>query len=83
MLTVNEVATRLRVSPESVRRWARQGRLRAVKVGRQLRIPPTEVERILSAGLDSPWRAEAPPDDELPRYEAQREPARRTPRIIG
>jgi excisionase family DNA binding protein len=98
MLTVDEVAARLRVSRESVRRWARQGRLRAVHVGRQLRIPPEEVNRILSDGLDSPVtvsrRAEPPrqpepaPDDDPPatwsRYQACSEPGDlRGPRIIG
>jgi excisionase family DNA binding protein len=93
MLTVDEVAARLRVSPESVRRWARQGRLRAVHVGRQLRIPPEEVNRILSDGLDSPWapsrqRPDPPADEDSPatrpRYQAFSEPSeRRGPRIIG
>jgi excisionase family DNA binding protein len=60
MLTVIEVASRLRVSPESVRRWVRQGRLHGVKVGRQLRISPEEVNRILSDGLDGHSHTSAP-----------------------
>lgn len=32
------VATRLGISPETVRRWARQGRVRAVKIGDRWRV---------------------------------------------
>ena len=35
MLTVTEVARRIRRDPETVRRWIRSGRLRARKVGSQ------------------------------------------------
>lgn len=35
MLTVPEVAARLRCDPETVRRWIRSGRLRARKIGTQ------------------------------------------------
>jgi len=45
MLTTQEVAGWLRVSPRTVRCWAETGRLRAVKVGRQWRFRPSDVER--------------------------------------
>ena len=35
MLTVPEAARRLRRNPETVRRWIREGKLRASKVGTQ------------------------------------------------
>lgn len=56
-LNVNEVATRFRVSPRTVRRWLRQGLVRGIKLGAQdargrtgWRIPLSEVERIEATG---------------------------------
>ena len=52
LLTVTEVAERVRVSPELVRRWLREGRLRGVRLGGTRlgwRIPKSELERFLSA----------------------------------
>jgi len=52
LLTVPEVAERIRVSPELVRRWLRQGRLHGVRLGGTRlgwRIPEAEIERFLSA----------------------------------
>ncbi len=55
LLTVPEVAERIRVSPELVRRWLRQGRLRGVRLGGTRlgwRILDADLERFLvSAGL--------------------------------
>lgn len=42
-LTVEEVAKRLRVSPETVRMWIRTGELDAIDVGKYL-IYPTDLE---------------------------------------
>ena len=51
-LTVAETAERLRVTPQTVYRWCRSGRLRAVKIGKAWRIPADELERSLGlAGL--------------------------------
>jgi len=52
LLTVQEVAARLRVNPETVRRWLRQGRLQGALLGGDragYRIPAAEVERFLKA----------------------------------
>ena len=46
-LSANEVARRLSVTPLSVYRWARMGRLRPIRIGRLLRFPLEEVERFL------------------------------------
>ena len=56
-LTVAEVAVRLRVNPESVRRWLRQGRIRGVMFGGRrtgYRIPKGEVERFIQSGGEPP-----------------------------
>lgn len=39
LLTVDEAATRLRVSTWTVRRWAREGRIPVVRLGRTVRAP--------------------------------------------
>jgi excisionase family DNA binding protein len=50
VLTVSEVAERLRLGEETIRRWLRQGKLHGTKLGPTsagYRIPESEVERIL------------------------------------
>jgi excisionase family DNA binding protein len=50
LLTVNQVAERLKLHPETIRRWIREGRLHAIKlVGRDragFRIRESEVARL-------------------------------------
>ena len=55
ILTVPEVAERLRVQDETVRRWLRSGRLRGVLLSRRAgyRVPASEVRRLL--GLELGW----------------------------
>jgi excisionase family DNA binding protein len=53
LLTVPEVAERVRVSEATVREWLRSGRLKGTRPGGTRlgwRIPEAEVERFLSAG---------------------------------
>lgn len=55
LLTVTEVAERLRVNPETVRRWLRAKRLRGVLMGGKrsgYRIPESEVARLANEGPD-------------------------------
>jgi excisionase family DNA binding protein len=50
MLTVREVAERLRASEKTVRRWLKEGKLRGVRPGGTRlgwRIPEEEVARLL------------------------------------
>jgi excisionase family DNA binding protein len=56
LLTVPEVAQRLRVHPESVRRWLRQGRLRGGRLGGTklgYRVPEREVERFIRDAMET------------------------------
>ena len=51
LLTVREVAERLRSSPETVRRWLRQGKLRGFRPGGTklgYRVPEAELQRFLA-----------------------------------
>jgi excisionase family DNA binding protein len=45
--TVKEVADRLKVTRQAVYDWIRDGRLRAVKVGRRTRVPGSAVTEFL------------------------------------
>jgi excisionase family DNA binding protein len=45
-LTVREVAERLRLHPITVRRHIAAGRIRAVRIGRAVRVPEEEVRRL-------------------------------------
>jgi len=49
MLTVDEVATVLRIHRRSVQRWARAGQFATIRVGRSYRIPRTEILRWMCA----------------------------------
>jgi excisionase family DNA binding protein len=51
LLTVREVADRLRSSPETVRRWLRQGKLRGFRPGGTrlgYRVSESELQRFLA-----------------------------------
>lgn len=45
MLTTSEAAAKLDITPSLVRRYIRRGRLRAVKVGRDHLITPTDLRK--------------------------------------
>lgn len=50
LLTVEEVAGRLKCHPQTVRRWIWSGELRHVKVGGLVRVPEDAVERLIQGG---------------------------------
>jgi len=54
ILTVREAAARLKLNPETIRRWIKSGRIRAVSLGSDragFRIPESEIDRVLRGGL--------------------------------
>jgi excisionase family DNA binding protein len=82
-LSVGEVAARLQVSDETVRRWVREGQLASRRVGRQFRIYAQDVERFIAgapqsgdevAGVWDPGHRSRLPD---PEQERATEPADR------
>jgi excisionase family DNA binding protein len=58
LLTVREVADRLKIHPETVRTWLRAGRIHGTSIGgRRLgwRIPASEVQKLIAGGFsDTP-----------------------------
>ena len=57
LLTLKQAAGLLSCSPDAIRKWIFQGRLRAVKVGKLTRLRQEDIERVASEGL--PVRSQA------------------------
>jgi excisionase family DNA binding protein len=53
MLTVPEAARRAGRNPETIRRWIREGKLRAHKVGTQHVLEEADLAEVLGAGRDT------------------------------
>ena len=51
LIPVDIYAPQIQWHPESLRRACRQGRVNAVKIGREWRIPQAEAERIRQFGI--------------------------------
>lgn len=49
-LTIQVVSRSLNVSEQSLRLWIKQGKLKAIRVGRGVRIAKSELERFLQKG---------------------------------
>ncbi|MDA2924121.1 helix-turn-helix domain-containing protein [Acidobacteria bacterium AH-259-L09] len=49
-LTPQQFAKRLSISRWTVYAWLSEGRIESVKIGRLVRIPETELQRIISEG---------------------------------
>jgi excisionase family DNA binding protein len=56
LLTVKEVAEKLKLNKRTVHNWIDEGVIRAIKVkdGSAVRVPASEVERILNEVLETP-----------------------------
>ena len=50
LLTVYEFAKALNVTPACIRRWIMERKVVTVKLGRLVRIPPDEVQRLIQIG---------------------------------
>jgi excisionase family DNA binding protein len=64
LLTVRDVAERLRSSPETVRRWLRQGKLRGFRPGGTklgYRVSESELQRFIQQSQAN--QSESPPAD--------------------
>lgn len=51
LLSVPQFANALGVTPACIRRWILERKIATVKLGRLIRIPSAEVERMISSGL--------------------------------
>lgn len=51
LLSVPQFAAALGVTPACIRRWILERKITTVKLGRLIRIPSPEVERLVNSGL--------------------------------
>lgn len=51
LLSVQETAKRFDISVITIRRWIKEGKLQAVKLGRQWRIRDSEIKKIINDGI--------------------------------
>jgi excisionase family DNA binding protein len=51
LLSVPQMAERLGVTRACIRRWILERKITTVKLGRLIRIPASEVERLVTSGL--------------------------------
>lgn len=56
LLTVQEVADRMKVTPRTVGDWIRHDKLRAIKVGRDWRVSVKDLEAFANAHANIPAR---------------------------
>jgi len=56
LLTVGETARMLRASEDTVRRWLAEGLLKAIKIGREWRIPRESIMAHMKGGLEEQER---------------------------
>ena len=52
LYSIGEVAKLLGVSPITVRKWIKQGKIHAIKLGRKYAIPATEIDKIIDRGVN-------------------------------
>lgn len=50
LLTLTEAVEELHLSRWTLRRWIEQGRLRAVRLGKRVLVPASEVDRLVREG---------------------------------
>ena len=51
LLSIPQVAERLGITEAAVRRWVLLRKISVIKVGRLVRVPSTELDRLLADGL--------------------------------
>lgn len=51
LLSVPEFAALLGVTPACIRRWVLERKIATVKLGRLIRVPASEADRLISSGL--------------------------------
>jgi excisionase family DNA binding protein len=57
LLTLAEFAGELRLSPHTIRKWVREGKIQPVRICRRLLFDPAEVDRLIEGS-----RQESPDD---------------------
>jgi excisionase family DNA binding protein len=78
LLTVDDIARSLKLNPQTVRNWIDRGFLRAIRIGRNVRVTRAEFDRLIEDSYTGPkpavrsnaaqafWDGELLPQVELP-----------------
>ncbi len=53
LLTIEEVATRFKVTTKTVRQWLQRGQLKGIKVGKLWRVPTAELQDFIQRSTPS------------------------------
>lgn len=67
LLTVAEIAERLRLNQQTIRNWIERGALPAIRIGRRVRVKRIDFEALLAR----PAGPAGPPDPALQSYSAE------------
>ncbi len=57
LLTLKEFSAQLSISEALARKWQRIGKIRVIKLGRAVRVPQEEVDRLIAEGSQNFGRA--------------------------
>jgi excisionase family DNA binding protein len=60
LLTVDDIARILKLNPQTVRNWIDRGYLGAIRVGRRVRIPRAEFDRLVAESYTGGTKGEQP-----------------------
>lgn len=60
-ITIPEAAAQLHISIKHCQRQVREGEIRSIRIGRAIRIPIEEIDRILNATVHTPVTSGVPP----------------------
>ncbi len=82
MLTVAETADRLAVSPDTVRRWIKNGTLGVFQVGRVVRVPESSVVALIERRTTPARNATPKRGQRAPARPAVSRPIRHTPLTV-
>jgi len=63
LLTVDDIARILKLNPQTVRNWIDRGYLRAIRIGRNVRVTQAEFDRL----LEESYTGDRPPSDAAAR----------------
>jgi acetyl-CoA synthetase len=54
LYTVEEAAAEIKISPQTMAKWLRAGKIRGVRVGRLWRVPESALDEIAQGGTKKP-----------------------------
>jgi excisionase family DNA binding protein len=61
LLTVDEIARILKLNPQTVRNWIDRGYLGAIRIGRRVRVPRAEFDRLIAESHTGGRKSEQSP----------------------